>query len=549
MTVDMEKPAACPACGCEQLTQDEDVLDTWFSSALWPFSTLGWPEETEELKYFYPTDVLVTGYDIIFFWVVRMAFSGMEVMGETPFKYVYVHGLVRDAEGRKMSKSLGNGIDPLEIIEKYGADALRFMLIAGTSTGNDMRFQIEKLEGARNFANKLWNASRFVIMNLKGEDGTPLDIAAFSLSDWGSASTLLKDEDHWMLSGLEKAVVEVTRHLERFDLSLAAQRINSLIWDEFCDWYIELVKSRLYHDNESEKAIVRAVLLKTLKDLLKLLHPFMPFITEEIWSYLPKTGGEPDLLILAAWPSEAQSHAVDVEYSIGRIYTEPTADTEPTISKAPTADIEPIIGTEPSADIEPTISTEPSADIEPTIGTEPLLTKEATVAKKQLRSNAVNRIEIAMEIIKSIRNIRADAGAVSSKKLNAYILAGSEVQADLKMIETHIISLGGLSHLTFIDDRNLVPGESAAAITADVEVLIPLDDLLDYKAEYERLLKEKKRIESEITKIGVKLENQGFISKAPPEIIKTEKDRMNEYESMLVKINTRLEVVVGKSIP
>lgn len=288
-------PEKCHKCGGTAFKQDEDVLDTWFSSALWPFSTLGWPDETKDLKYFYPTDVLVTGYDIIFFWVVRMVFSGIEAMGEAPFHHVYVHGLVRDAEGRKMSKSLGNGIDPLKIIDKYGADALRFMLTTGITPGNDMRFKEDRLESCRNFANKLWNASRFVIMNLQDEEGNFREMAKCCENCCGKAcadttdfgSIALKDEDKWMISKVNEAVEYVTMAMEKYDLAMAGQRVYDLIWNEYCDWYIELVKTRLWADDEEDKKVVRFTLVMCLKNMLKMLHPFMPFITEEIWSYLP----------------------------------------------------------------------------------------------------------------------------------------------------------------------------------------------------------------------------------------------------------------------
>lgn len=293
------EPTECIKCGSRNIRQDEDVLDTWFSSALWPFSTLGWPEETEDLKYFYPTNVLVTGYDIIFFWVVRMVFSAMEMTGECPFSHVYVHGLVRDADGRKMSKSLGNGIDPLEVIDGYGADALRFMLITGITPGNDMRFIEKKVESARNFANKLWNASRFVIMNLQDEKGAFLPMAEGVMD--------LKDEDKWIMSCLNNGIKYVTETMERFDLALAGQKVYDLIWNEYCDWYIEIIKGRLYGEDEKDKMVARRVALDVLKDMLRLLHPFMPFITEEIWSCLPKEGevkeGNPEgFLIKDCWP-------------------------------------------------------------------------------------------------------------------------------------------------------------------------------------------------------------------------------------------------------
>ncbi|WP_425448148.1 valine--tRNA ligase [Dethiothermospora halolimnae] len=283
-----EEPKKCSKCNSENIKQDPDTLDTWFSSALWPFSTLGWPEETEELKYFYPTDVLVTGYDIIFFWVVRMVFSGIENMGEIPFEDVFITGLVRDPQGRKMSKSLGNGVDPLEIIEKYGSDALRFMLITGNTPGNDMRFHIEKVESSRNFANKLWNATRFVIMNLE-ED----------IIGKEDAKIRFKEEDKWVLSRINNVTKEVTENLNKYELGIAAQKIYDFTWNEYCDWYIEMVKPRLYGEDEEDKNTARYVLITVLKDILKLLHPFMPFITEEIWQHLPQTDGS---LMVSEWP-------------------------------------------------------------------------------------------------------------------------------------------------------------------------------------------------------------------------------------------------------
>ncbi|MDW5299973.1 MAG: valine--tRNA ligase [Sedimentibacter sp.] len=288
LMVSKTAPDKCSKCGSTNIKQDEDVLDTWFSSGLWPFSTLGWPNNTEDLKYFYPTDVLVTGYDIIFFWVVRMVFSAIEMTGESPFKYVFIHGLVRDAEGRKMSKSLGNGIDPLEVVDQFGADALRFMLMTGISPGNDTRFNNDRLESSRNFANKLWNASRFVLMNIDGD-----------LIDEETAASNYKTEDKWIISRMNKATKEITDNLDKFELGMAAQRVYDFIWNEYCDWYIEIVKPRLYGEEGTDKNTARFVLIKVLKDMLKLLHPFMPFITEEIWSFLPETSSR---LIKADWP-------------------------------------------------------------------------------------------------------------------------------------------------------------------------------------------------------------------------------------------------------
>lgn len=282
-----QKPEACCKCGCTELKQDEDVLDTWFSSALWPFSTLGWPEKTKELEYFYPTNVLVTGYDIIFFWVARMIFSGINAMGEVPFDHVLIHGIVRDSQGRKMSKSLGNGIDPIEVIDKYGADALRFSLAMGNSPGNDMRFYWEKVEAYRNFANKIWNASRFVMMNLEGGSILPIEECNLDASD------------KWILSRFNGAVREVTENMEKYELGMAAQRLYDFMWSEFCDWYIELTKPRLYGTDAAEKNTALSVLCFVLAGTMKLLHPFMPFITEEIYTHLP---GSDETIMLSAWP-------------------------------------------------------------------------------------------------------------------------------------------------------------------------------------------------------------------------------------------------------
>ncbi len=281
-------PEKCPKCGCTHLTQDEDTLDTWFSSALWPFSTLGWPDKTPELDYFYPTSVLVTGYDIIFFWVIRMVFSGLEQTGKSPFKHVLIHGLVRDSQGRKMSKSLGNGIDPLEVIDKYGADALRLTLMTGNAPGNDMRFYWERVESSRNFANKVWNASRFILMNLDAAK-VPETVEPENLTG----------ADRWILSKVNRLASEVTENMEKFELGIAVQKVYDFIWEEFCDWYIEMVKPRLYGEGDSTKAAALWTLKKVLSSALKMLHPFMPFITEEIYCTL---NPEEESIMIASWP-------------------------------------------------------------------------------------------------------------------------------------------------------------------------------------------------------------------------------------------------------
>ena len=299
VTVAKEMPKKCPKCGCEHLTQDPDTLDTWFSSALWPFETLGWPEQTEDLKYFYPTDVLVTGYDIIFFWVIRMIFSGYEQMGEKPFKTVLFHGLVRDSQGRKMSKSLGNGIDPLEIIDQYGADALRLTLITGNAPGNDMRFYYERVENSRNFANKVWNASRFIMMNMDGKEVTAPE------------TTQLQPVDKWILSKLNTLIRDVTDNMENFELGIAVQKVYDFIWDEFCDWYIEMVKPRLYNSDDTVSQNAALWTLKTvLIDALKLLHPYMPFITEEIFCTLQS---EEESIMISKWPEYSEQRCFEKE--------------------------------------------------------------------------------------------------------------------------------------------------------------------------------------------------------------------------------------------
>ena len=471
LMVEETAPHKCSKCGSTNIKQDEDVLDTWFSSALWPFSTLGWPEETEDLKYFYPTDVLVTGYDIIFFWVVRMVFSALETTGEVPFHHVYVHGLVRDAQGRKMSKSLGNGIDPLEIIDQYGADALRFMLTTGITPGNDMRFKTDKLESARNFANKLWNASRFVIMNLQDEDGNFRQMA--DLTDLDKAA--LQDEDKWIISRVNDATKYITETMEKYDLALAGQRAYDLIWNEFCDWYIEIVKGRLYGDDEEDKKVARAVLVKVLKDMLRLLHPFMPYITEEIWTYLPKGEADADnpkgFLIKEHWP----------------VYSEDLC-----------------------------------------------FPQEA------------EKLEMAMNIIKSIRNIRAEADAAPSKALRAVILCGEGRENVVKAGERYIKKLANITEISFIASKADVPEEVMSAVVPGAEIFIPLDDIMDYEAELDRLQKEKKKLEGEVKRVKGKLSNEGFVSKAPQKVVEEEKAKQVKYEEMLAKVCDRLAIVEKK---
>ena len=473
--VSEEDPTVCPKCGCKHLHQEEDVLDTWFSSALWPFSTLGWPEKTKDLEYFYPTDVLVTGYDIIFFWVVRMVFSGCEAMGEPPFKYVYVHGLVRDAEGRKMSKSLGNGIDPLEEIDKYGADALRFMLTTGITPGNDMRYQTERILNARNFANKLWNASRYVIMNLQDEDGEFLELADGEGKGFDGTTDFsgiaLRDEDKWMISRLNEAVKYVTDELDKFDLALAGQRVYDLIWNEYCDWYIEITKKRLYGDDEEDKKVARFVLVMVLKNMLELLHPFMPFITEEIWSFLPHSDKEPEYLIKASWPVYSEDRAFPEEEK---------------------------------------------------------------------------KLEMAMEAVTAVRNIRAEADAAPSKKLTAVILAEGDALATLEGGERYIKELAGISEISFVTDKTGVPDDAMSKVISKAQIFIPLAELVDFREELARLTKEKERLEGEVTRVEKKLSNQGFVAKAPEQVVQAERDKEEKYKEMLAKVNEQIADVEKK---
>lgn len=461
LMVAREEVTKCSKCGSTNIKQEEDVLDTWFSSALWPFSVLGWPEKTPELDYFYPTDVLVTGYDIIFFWVVRMVFSALAMTDESPFKHVYVHGLVRDEQGRKMSKSLGNGIDPLEVIEQMGADALRFMLISGITPGNDTRYIPKKLEAARNFANKLWNASRFVIMNLQDDNGEFLPM--------NEDAALWQDEDKWMIARVNDAAKYVEEVMDKFDLSLAAQRVYDCIWNEYCDWYIEIVKGRLYGDDEEDKKTARYVLVRTLTDLLKMLHPFMPFITEEIYSYLPKE--KEGFIMVEKFPEFDENLTFERE---------------------------------------------------------------------------VSELETAMDAIKAIRNIRAEAEAAPSKVLTAVIVASGDELDKIKLGERYIKKMANISEILFTEDKSKVPAEVMSAVINGAEINIPLDELVDFAVEFERLSKEKKKLEGEVKRGEKMLSNPGFVNKAPETKINEEKEKLANYKDMLAKVIDRLAMVEKK---
>ncbi|MDI9499234.1 MAG: valine--tRNA ligase [Bacillota bacterium] len=454
MTVAREQPDTCPICGSSNLEQDPDTLDTWFSSALWPFSTLGWPEKTKDLEYFYPTDVLVTGYDIIFFWVARMIFSGLEHMGKEPFSHVFIHGIVRDAQGRKMSKSLGNGIDPLEVIGKYGTDALRFALTTGNSPGNDLRFSTEKVEAGRNFANKIWNATRFVLMNFD-ED------ADFSRVDRSKFTTA----DKWILSRANTLAREVTENLDNFELGIALQKIYEFIWEEFCDWYIELVKPRLFDREDPTRLEAQWVLNHVLGVAMKLLHPYMPFVTEEIYRNLIN---DDDSIMISAWP----------------VYDE---------------------------------SMEFAGD--------------------------ERDMELIMDAIKAVRNIKAEMNVPPSKKNKLIFVAGDSERRILEDGKRFIERLAGASEIVIQADKSGVPDDAVTAVLAGAEIFIPLEDLVDIAKELERLEKEKANLEKELERVNSKLSNEGFISKAPAKVVEEEQAKKARYSEMYEKVLARIAIL------
>ena len=444
--VSAQEVHTCSKCGSNHVHQDPDTLDTWFSSALWPFSTLGYPDDTKELKYFYPTDTLVTGYDIIFFWVARMIFSGVEHMGQVPFHTVLIHGLVRDAQGRKMSKSLGNGIDPLLVIDQYGADALRFTLATGNAPGNDMRFSDEKVKASRNFANKLWNAARFVLMYL-GNDysypGLPKDLAI---------------EDKWILSKVNTLAKEVTDNLERFELGIAVAKLYDFIWDVFCDWYIEIAKIRLQSGEGADTA--KAVLVYVLTDILKLLHPFMPFITEEIYQAIPH---DTESIMISKWP----------EY-------------DPTLSFAD---------------------------------------EEAQMEK-------------IMDAIRAIRNRRAEMNIPPSKKSKVYV--------ETAFSDVFVVGSEFIKRLAYASDVEIADafgdlGNTVTIVTNDAKIYIPLGDLVDFEAEAKRLQKELAAAEEKLAFINKKLDNPGFVNKAPEKVVQQNRDEAAKLTEKIANLRSSLE--------
>lgn len=444
--VSAQEVHTCSKCGGNHVHQDPDTLDTWFSSALWPFSTLGYPDDTKELEYFYPTDTLVTGYDIIFFWVARMIFSGVEHMGQVPFHTVLIHGLVRDAQGRKMSKSLGNGIDPLLVIDQYGADALRFTLATGNAPGNDMRFSDEKVKASRNFANKLWNAARFVLMYL-GNDysypGLPKDLAI---------------EDKWILSKVNTLAKEVTDNLERFELGIAVAKLYDFIWDVFCDWYIEIAKIRLQSGEGADTA--KAVLVYVLTDILKLLHPFMPFITEEIYQAIPH---DTESIMISKWP----------EY-------------DPTLSFA---------------------------------------AEEAQMEK-------------IMDAIRAIRNRRAEMNIPPSKKSKVYV---ETAFSDVFAVGSEFIKRLAYASDVEIADAFGDLGNTVTIVTNDAKIYIPLGDLVDFEAEAKRLQKELAAAEEKLAFINKKLDNPGFVNKAPEKVVQQNRDEAAKLTEKIANLRSSLE--------
>ena len=412
---------------------------------------MGWPNKTEDLEYFYPTNVLVTGYDIIFFWVARMIFSGLEHTGKAPFSHVFIHGIVRDAQGRKMSKSLGNGIDPLEIIEQYGTDALRFALTIGNSPGNDLRFSTEKVESSRNFANKIWNATRFVLMNFD-ED---VDLSRVDSSTFTTA-------DKWILSRVNTLTAEVTDNLEHFELGIALQKIYEFIWEEFCDWYIELVKPRLFDREDETRIEAQWVLNHVLGTSMKLLHPYMPFITEEIYLHLINNDKS---IMISAWP----------QYDENLSFPEAEKD-----------------------------------------------------------------MELVMSAIKAVRNIKVEMNVPPSRKTKLIFVAGPVEGSILESGRKFFERLAGASEVLVQPDKTGIPQDAVAAVIPGAEIFIPLEDLVDIKKEIERLEKEKANLEKELERVNNKLNNEGFVAKAPANVIEEERAKKAKYSEMYDKLIERL---------
>ena len=449
VTVSKDEVTVCPKCGCTHMHRDEDTLDTWFSSALWPFSTLGWPEKTEDFEYFYPTNTLVTGYDIIFFWVSRMIFSALEYTDKVPFDTVFIHGIVRDEQGRKMSKSLGNGVDPLEVIEKYGADALRFLLVTGNSPGNDIRYSEKRIEACSNFANKLWNAARFVHMNIDDHEVK------------NELPKELHTEDKWILSTLNNVAKEVNENLEKFELGIAVQKVYEFIWDCYCDWYIELVKARLFNDADDSYIAAEQVLLYVLDQILRLLHPFMPYVTEEIWQTIPHEG---ETVMLSEYPTY-----------------------------------------KPELDF-------PEEEAE------------------------MRRV---MEAIRAIRNRRSEMNVPPSRKAKVYV--ATKFADTFKNGSAFIEKLASASGVEVADNFDI--DGAVTVVTADAKIYIPMDELVDKAAELERLGKELTAVEKRLAQSEGKLNNQGFVSKAPAAVIEKVKGQAAKEREKIALIKAAIDAL------
>jgi len=455
--VSKTKPESCTKCNSANIVQDEDTLDTWFSSALWPFSTLGWPNKTEDLDYFFPTNVLVTGYDIIFFWVIRMVFSSIYNMGEVPFKDVYFTGLIRDSQGRKMSKSLDNGIDPIEVIEEYGADALRFTLITGNTPGNDMRFYMERVEANRNFANKLWNATRFVFMNLEEDKLKNID------------EVKLETEDRWIISRINTVAKEVQEAFDKFEIGLAAGKLYDFIWNEFCDWYIELVKPRLYNDDEDRNIAAQSTLNYSLMAIIKLLHPFMPYITEEIYSFMPN---KKDMLINEDW----------VRYDENLVFTEDE-----------------------------------------------------------------NKIKVMIDAVTAIRNARAEMDIAPSKKSKLIFVTEDEnTRNTLEELSMDFKTLASCNEIEFMTNDIDEIEDSISIVQNKFKIFIPLEGLIDYAKELDRLEKDYKKVISEIKRAEGKLANEKFVNKAPEKLVQEERDKLVKYKEMLDEVEGAIKNIKDK---
>ncbi|GIQ64580.1 hypothetical protein PACILC2_31480 [Paenibacillus cisolokensis] len=432
------------------------MLDTWFSSALWPFSTLGWPSETEDMKWYYPTDLLVTGYDIIYFWVARMIFTALEFTGTIPFRDVLLHGLVRDENGQKMSKSLGNGVDPLDVIEQYGADAMRFMLSTGITPGQDLRYRKEKVEQARNFANKIWNASRFALMNLEGFKVSDIDL-----------SGKLGTAERWILHRLNETARDITRLIDQYEFGETGRLLYNFIWDDLCDWYIEFAKLNLYGQDEEAKRATQSVLAYVLDRTLRLIHPFMPFISEEIWQHLPHEG---ETITLAAWPT------YDAAF------------------EAP---------------------------------------------------EAVREMELLMELIRAVRNIRAEVGAPMSRKVELIVKPSGETEeAILNRNRDFIERFCGTSQLE-IGLALTGPDKAMSAVVTGAELFLPLAGLIDIEQEIARLEKELKTLNGEVERIERKLANEGFMAKAPAKVIEEERNKLKDYADKRAKVLARIAELRG----